>query len=67
MKFTILSGLVGVLLFGAFEDVHGTAYFQHQDEQPENHLMEVRHLYRNMVFLELNKAIALTVFLFCLF
>ena len=43
MKFSILTGLVSV-----FDAIHGIACFHHQDEQLENHLMEVRHLYHNM-------------------
>ena len=67
MKFSTLSGLVGVLLLGAFDNIQGTVNFHHQDEQLENPLMEVRHLCHSMVFLELNKTIALTVFFLAYF
>jgi hypothetical protein len=43
MKFSVMRGLVGVLLLGAFEDIQGTVHSHlHQDEQPENPLMKVR-------------------------
>ena len=63
MKFSILSVLLWVLLLGAFKDVQGTV--RQDEQQPENPLMEVRHQYHNLDFLELNKTYR--SLLFCLF
>ena len=62
MKLSVLGGLVGVILLGAFKDVEGTVNSYHlKDEQAENPLMEVSRQYP---FTGTQQDFALTGFLF---